>query len=713
MGNTRPDTMPLDGISVIEIGERYGASLCGSFLCQLGADIFFIEGEESGGRMSKWPHRNILAAGKMRVDLGSVRDELADAIKTADIIIISSDIDSKPRQELLSNINTRTIICDVTAFGRTGPYAGKPYSDSMVQAVSGIMDVTGMPADGPAVSTLLLLESSAGLYAAAGTLAALRVRDQTGQGQRVDAALYDCAINFLTTFLPAHYGGEPPTRLGNGHSMVVPWNCYNTLDGRVQICSVTDRQWQHLCKSINRSDLETSAELAILAGRVGRRQYIDDAISAWTQITSTKDCVRILNAANIACGPVLPVSELEDDANLKHRGMVRSINVNGQALKIPASPFMGQQWTGRTPDSLAQPANGNHALGELSKRVAPPPKPGISNTANLPLAGVRVLEIGQFTTAPLAGKALGSMGAEIIKIEPPGGDAARQWSPHRHGLSYFFVFSNSDKLSIEIDLTSEQGKEDFRNLIASADILLENMKAGSLDRLGFSTKVLTEINPRIIYCPISGFGYNAVYAGRPAFDTVVQAMSGLMDMTHDQGMPIKCGASICDVSGGQLSLVAILAAIYHRDHTGHGNLFDLSMQDIGTYLTQTRWNQDVLPLGKAHKCLDGYVYAETLNELNDSDNMTCEKFIDSVKGQGVEAVRIMTISDVAISDQTRKRNLIFDSQEIDGKVWPLLNSPIGLSLTPTQVKCAIQEPVKISDHLRLRLGIPAAADPLT
>lgn len=705
MSEDQSDTAPLSGLVVFEIGERYGAGLCSSMLAQLGADVYFLEGGEIVNPASKWPHREIIAVGKHRCDLGT-NIKSAKALAARADVIVSSDMDGASRREIAAAAGTGSILCNVTAFGGDGPLAGHRYSDAMVQAVSGLMDVTGMPDGGPVPSSLLLAESSAGLYAAAGVLAAIRVRNTSGRAQNVEIALYDCAVNFLTTFLPAHYGAEPPTRLGNGHSMVVPWNCYDTLDGRVQICSVTDRQWQQLCRAIGRPDIEADASMAKLAGRVPRRKFIDDAIQAWTKATPSADCIRILNAANIACGQVMRLDDLAHDPNLAHRQMVRAIDGTGGPLTIPASPIHGRQWSGRTPASTQGRGSGNNAWHDAVATEAAPLRHGTA-APGAPLAGIRVIEIGQFTTAPLAGKALASLGAEIVKIEPPGGDSARQWSPHLHGLSYFFVLSNSDKLSVEIDLMTDEGKRDFTNLIRSADVLLENMKAGSLDRLGFSPEVLAEINPALIYCPISGFGRDGVYTGRPAFDTVVQAMSGLMDMTHHNGMPIKCGPSICDVSGGQLALIAVLAAFLHRDRTGLGTCFDLSMQDIGAYLTQSGWNGKPSPLGSISTCVDGFVYVEG-GDPPDGRGRTCDDVLSTLRQRGIDGTRVLTISEVAVSAQTQSRRLLIDSEPVDGKTWPLLNSPIRLSLTPTVVKRAIGNPEKISDSLRRRLRIPLA-----
>src|SRR5262249_30416090 len=150
---------------------------------------------------------------------------------------------------------------------------------------------------------------------------------------------------------------------------------------------------------------------------------------------------------------------------------------------------------------------------------------------------------------------------------------------------YFFTFSNSDKKSLMMDLRGAQDKAAFRELLQSADLLVENLKPGSLARLGFGAAQLAEINPRLVYCSISGFGADSAYPQRAAFDTVVQAMSGFMDPTRVEGTPIKAGISAADIVGGTYGLLAILAALEQRERTGRGQYIDISMQDVACWST--------------------------------------------------------------------------------------------------------------------------------
>ena len=227
----------------------------------------------------------------------------------------------------------------------------------------------------------------------------------------------------------------------------------------------------------------------------------------------------------------------------------------------------------------------------------------------MPLAGLRVLEIGQYTTAPLAAKHMASLGAEVIKIEPVTGEASRAWPPHLNGESYFFTLNNTNKRSVALDLRNPNDQAVFNDLIRSSDVLVENLKPGSLARLGFSWDELRKINPKLVYCAISGYGADLVYPGRPAFDTVVQAMYGLMDLTRADDVPTKIGISIADAAGGMMGLFCILAMLEQRDATGHGSFIDLAMQDVVVWLTHTAWRSENRSPHVVLPCRDGEIAA--------------------------------------------------------------------------------------------------------
>lgn len=196
------------------------------------------------------------------------------------------------------------------------------------------------------------------------------------------------------------------------------------------------------------------------------------------------------------------------------------------------------------------------------------------------LAGVRVLDLGRILSAPLCARVLADVGAEVIKVEAPGGDDSRQFGPFRDGMSTYFRLINRNKLGITLDLKAEGDRERFSRLVQRSDVLIENFRTGTMDRLGFSPDHLLALNPRLVILSISGFGRGGPLEGRPAYDLIIQAMSGLMSVTGPEGGDgVRVGISLGDIVPGLYAAVAILAALEERRKTGRGQYIDLSMLD--------------------------------------------------------------------------------------------------------------------------------------
>ena len=198
-----------------------------------------------------------------------------------------------------------------------------------------------------------------------------------------------------------------------------------------------------------------------------------------------------------------------------------------------------------------------------------------------PLEGIRVLDLTQAYSGPFCTMNLADHGAEVIKIETPnGGDQTRGWGPLANDYSGYFAYINRNKKGMTLNLKSEEGKKIFTELLKTADVVCENYKVGVLERLGFSYDVMKEINPRIIYGSISGFGLTGDLASRPAYDIVAQAMSGMMSVTGFQdGPPCKIGPSVGDNYSGAYLCMGILMALYEREKTGVGRRVDVAMMD--------------------------------------------------------------------------------------------------------------------------------------
>lgn len=198
------------------------------------------------------------------------------------------------------------------------------------------------------------------------------------------------------------------------------------------------------------------------------------------------------------------------------------------------------------------------------------------------LAGLKVLDFGNVISAPYGAAVLADLGADVIKIERTvGGDTARANLPMKDGVSDYFVNFNRSKRGISVDMKTESGKEIIKKLIAESDVIVENFRPGVMEKLGFGYEECEKINPGIIYASVSGFGQSGPYSQRAGYDPVAQAMSGIMSVTGEYGSEgVRCGASIADIMAGQNMCLAILAALYYRGITGHGQQIDVALTDV-------------------------------------------------------------------------------------------------------------------------------------
>lgn len=212
---------------------------------------------------------------------------------------------------------------------------------------------------------------------------------------------------------------------------------------------------------------------------------------------------------------------------------------------------------------------------------------------DLPLAGIRVLDLTNVLAGPFAGYQLALMGADVVKVEVPGaGDLARQLgaSPelNRERLGASFLAQNAGKRSLTLNLKSAEGRQVMKRLIGDADVLVENFRPGVMDRLGFGWDELRDTNPGLVYCAVSGFGADGPLSDRPAYDQIIQGLSGMMDATGTQESgPLRAGFPIADVMGGVAAAFAIGSALVRRERTGRGSHLDVSM--LETAITALGW----------------------------------------------------------------------------------------------------------------------------
>lgn len=647
----------LHDLVVLEWGRRPAVRACGGLLAQLGATVLAFPADAGGG-----------ALGRFKTGLSDTPAERARALARAQVVLFSSDrADEPPLPPRPDRPERIEVDLRVDATGRHGAW-----TEPLLQAMAGIAGVTGASDTPPVICAAPVIELQAAIFAAAGALAAWPRLVAAGEGQRVVLGLIDCALNGLSSVLPLVYAGKTPRRAGNRHPMAVPWNSYQASDGWVLLCSATDEHWVRLCALMGRPEL-ADGRFARLTDRVEQCDAVDAEVSAWTATLTMAECVAALKGAGLAAGPILALSDLPHDPNLIHR---RSISGGRPA---PLS-------------FLKTAAAGAAATPPAAAAAAPAAAPAARALPARPLAGLRVIEIGQYTTAPLAAKQLALLGAEVIKIEPPGGEASRAWPPHRDGQGYFYTMNNANKRSAVLDLRQEQDRATFAGLLRASDVLVENMKPGSLDRLGFGTQRLAALNPRLIHCAISGFGRESAYPGRPAFDTVIQAMSGLMDATKAGGTPFKLGISAADIAGGIAGLFAVLVGLEQRRRTGRGVAIDLSMQDVAVWLTQSLWDGSPAAPHAVLACDDGEVVAAaaaaTARGILGSAPLSRDAAIARLEGAGIATAPVRTINEIAAQESVAGGSIHIDV-DARGQAWPLFACPYRFSREETVPLAAI------------------------
>ncbi|MEO8241568.1 MAG: CaiB/BaiF CoA-transferase family protein [bacterium] len=252
-----------------------------------------------------------------------------------------------------------------------------------------------------------------------------------------------------------------------------------------------------------------------------------------------------------------------------------------------------------------------------------------------PLDGIKVVELARILAGPWAGQTLADLGADVVKVEAPEGDDTRRWGPpfidrdDDRTAAYFYA-TNRGKRSVTCDFRTAEGQAMVRDLVADADVLIENFKVGGLAKYQLDYDSLRAVNPRLIYCSITGFGQTGPYAHRAGYDFIIQGMAGMMSVTGEpDGQPQKVGVAVTDVFTGVYSATAILAALIQRGRTGVGQQIDMALMDVATSVMANQalnyLATGVAPvkMGNAHPnlapyavfdCADGWIILATGND---------------------------------------------------------------------------------------------------
>lgn len=339
-----------------------------------------------------------------------------------------------------------------------------------------------------------------------------------------------------------------------------------------------------------------------------------------------------------------------------------------------------------------------------------------------PLEGVRVVDLTRILAGPYCTMMLGDMGAEVIKIEhPQGGDDTRGWGPpFLNGVSTYFISINRNKKSLTLNLKDERGKELLQDLIRKGDVVVENFRPGTLDKLGFSWEEIHRINPAAIFASLSGFGQTGPRKSEPGFDVVIQGEGGIMSITGEpDGPPSKFGASIGDITAGMLAAQGVLLSLYHREKTGVGQMVDVGMLDgqvaLLTYHANNYFGTGKLPprRGNKHpsitpyetyKCKDGYF---NLGVGNDS---LWRRFCDAMGLDGIKEDPKFAVNKDRVDNRLELQGILdpFFAEKTVGETIGTLRGA-GIPCGPiNNLEQVLNEPQILAREMVVDIDVPVA-----
>ena len=629
---------PLAGVLVADITQGAAGPYCTKLLAELGADVVKVEppaGDRSrrcgpfpGGRPDAEQSAAFLFrnTGKRSViaDLATAQGRafLAGLAGRAHVLVADLSPAEEGRLGLdlngLATANPALILTHVTAYGRSGPYADAPADESLIQALSGFMDLLGLPEREPVRAVGAQASYIGGLAAAVATLAALLRARRGGPGCVVDAAAVEALLALLFGPVMAFsYQGVARSRMGNrSHTYGPLTNVYRCRDGFVTIAVETSRQYETLCSLLRRPHLLETIPWA--AAR--HADELTGIIQGWLATFTRREAFATMQEYRIPVGMVLtPAEVLADPQCAARRFFVSLDHPAAGRLLYPGSPYdTGDFWhVARAPllgehGAEVRAMAGPHPPApspnpERGRERLPSPRigadaerPGARGGGRQPRAGgigplhgLRILDLTMVWAGPFGAQLLADLGAEVIKIEAVqrldmarwGATADNRADAHRYNAGGAFHTLNRNKLGVTLNLATEDGREALLRLAERSDGLIENYSRRVMDNFGLGFPVLHAANPRLVMVSMPGYGAVGPYRDYVSFGEVLEGMAGIAALTgYPDGPPLRHGIAYLDPVGGYHGALALLAGLHERERTGLGQHIVLAQRDAGVRL---------------------------------------------------------------------------------------------------------------------------------
>ena len=592
MGGMKPKH-PLNGLRVLEMGSRTTAPYIGKLFTDAGADVLKLESSE-GDPFRTWSASGaaipdgedaawwqFLNAGKrsVTIDLETEEGKRRFNNLVAETDLILDDHIPQEAQRLgitfqdIQTISSSTVLASLTHFGTTGPWANRPANDFILQALTGATENRGIPDEEPAACGGELGDFVAAALSAPAILAITLASKTTGEGAHIDVSQYESMMLAFQTYRPIfdHFAPDfRPTR-----QIEIP-SVEPAKDGWVGFCTITGQQWQDFCSMIGADDWIGNDDLTNFHTRMERREEVWPRIWAFTKERTVQELVDLASAFRI---PVGPIGTGDKIASFDHFAERNVFVENPHGFTQPRPPYQFEQ-SNLAPLRKAPP---------LGKHDAYNPRPGnvpaFGKNNDQPLAGVKVVDLSAFWAGPVATNLLRVLGADLIKIEShirldgmrwasglpiPMEDKLWEWSPVYHG-------ANAGKRVINLDLSTQQGKDIALQLIADADVIIENYSPRVTESWGFTWENIHALNDQAIFVRVPAYGTDGPWRDRVGFAMNMEQVSGLANRTgHPDGPPFVPRGPV-DSIAGMHAVFATILALTERTRIGKGQLVELPL----------------------------------------------------------------------------------------------------------------------------------------
>ena len=591
---------PLNGITVLEVGDGIAAGYCGRVLAGFGATVVKVEPAAGSAQrrarvvpgaplpdQEAAPLFTYLGMGKRSLG-GASTGKLSGLASLAEVVIVDAESRDALSYDALSLVNPRLVYVSLSAFGDWGPFAGWKAENINAFAMGGQMSLTGEPGREPLCTGGEQAWMQLGLHGFAATCFALLGVRRGGLGQRLELSAVECMAGALEGFGPnARYLGVHQGR--SGRARFATMGIYPCQDGYAGVYG-TNRQLPLLSRIAGRPAVGDDPRFQSLGGMLQNNDELTDFVTSYVEPLTRADVRRIARQSGMTMAPVETLGDVAASEHLAARGFFETLPTpSGATVTVPGRPFVmkGTPWQSRPAPALGEcspeAAAAIFANGQKPTVEAAHPVPRDRDERGL-LAGVRVLDFTAYWAGPYATKWLADFGADVVKVESPAlADFIRSTTvdpgherPYDNS-AYFNNYSRGKK-SLTLDPVNPLGRELLLKMLPNFDVVVENFKAGRMVNIGLGYEELRKVKPDIVMVSVSGYGQDGPDSSLAGVGTNMEQLSGLcsLNLYSDSPQPYNTGIAYGDPTSGTTGAAAVAMALLHRDRTGEGQYVEIS-----------------------------------------------------------------------------------------------------------------------------------------